>query len=284
MKEEEGGRRPFNINMTTTYLKAKHYGVGEYQKTIKSCGRFQVCTVFDRDGGVVPGDFPSNNVRFIVANSGIKVEGETLIAPSIKVFDINGNLLSDISPPESNIDARISIDYQQPYPVLQTAFVPVPGFYNFAQHYPSFALITNEEDSKITYSDTVLADLQEVNSYVDQTYPFVSDGGKLDNWEFVSVLGSGDCEDHALEKAKRLLDKGYPASAIHIEIGTLKGLDTWDSSGNLLSGGHAWLCVQLTNRNYYLDNLYSNLRSDSQIRASYNNRARQTGMYWNFTK
>lgn len=266
------------------YLKAKHYGIGEYQKTIKSCGKFQVCTVFDRDGGVVPDDFPSDNVKFIVANSGIKVNGVTLIAPSIKVFSINGTLLGNITPPLSNTDEKISVNYQQPYPVLQTAFVPVPGFYNFAQRYPSFALITNEEDSKITYSDTVLTDLQEINTYVDQTYPFVSDGGKLDNWEFVSVTGSGDCEDHALEKAKRLLAKGYPASAIHIEVGTLKGQATWDSNGNLLSGGHAWLCVQTTKRNYYLDNLYSNLRSDIQIRAAYENRARQTGMYWNFVK
>jgi len=155
----------------------------------------------------VPNDFPSANVKFIVANSGIRDGDEWLIQPSIKVFDINGNLLSDIIPPASNTDAKISIHYQQPYPVEQTPYTPIPGFYNFAQRYPNFALITNNEDSKITYSDSVLADLNEVNSYVDQTYGFVSDGGKLDNWEFVSVTGSGDCEDHALEKAKRLLEK-----------------------------------------------------------------------------
>jgi len=59
-------------------------------------------------------------------------------------------------------------------------------------------------------------------------------------------------------------------------------MEVWDAYGNLVEGGHAWICVQTSKRNYYLDNLSSSLRSDNQIRAAYRNRARQTGMFWNF--
>lgn len=270
-------------DMTLKYLKPKSYAIGAYSKTIKSCGRFQVCTVYDRDGGVVPDDFPSDNVRFIVANSGLK-SGETfLINPSIKVFDINGTLLSDIIPPSMTTDKKISINYQQPYPVLQTSVGNMPGFLAFKNRYPTFGLVTTSTTTQIDFTAQVLADLNAVNTYVNETYPWVSDGN-LDLWEFASVLGHGDCEDLTLEKAKRLLEMGYPASAIHIETGTLKGLAVWDSNHNLVSGGHAWLCVRTTTRNYYLDNRHADLRSDNQMRGEYENRAQQTGMYWNFVK
>jgi predicted transglutaminase-like cysteine proteinase len=269
--------------MTTWLYKKHHYEPGEYARTIKTVGEHLVVTLFDPGRGPIPADCPSAAAIVILANSGKKDKnGVQVVAPSIKCFDTLGNLDLNILPPlpggtEAPIDSRIGISYPQPYPSLQTATSNFPGWYRFAQVNPTFPLVTNTDDSYLTYSTALLAELAEINTLVNTTYPANPDppGVPGDWWNFISVSGSGDCEDYALEKAQRLLDLGYAASALHIETGKRKGTAVGE-------GWHAWLVVQTDQDDFCLDNLYSYPARYAVIRSAYESRSRQTGMYWNF--
>jgi len=84
---------------------------------------------------------------------------------------------------------------------------------------------------------------------------------------FKNGLVCHQCEDFALTKAHALLAKGYPASAIKIEVGKTKD-----------GTGHAWLVVQTDKGDMVLDINYKNVMPASAV--NYNNRRRQTGRNW----
>jgi predicted transglutaminase-like cysteine proteinase len=141
----------------------------------------------------------------------------------------------------------------------------ISGWENFAERYSDFALVTNTSDTDIAYSSSLMADIDNINKQVNRTCNYMKDTG--DQWNIMSDYGSGDCEDFALTKAKRLLDLGYPASALHLEIG-------YAQNGQ----GHAWLVVQTTSGDYILDvNYQSPMQSGS---VPFTDRRRQTGMEW----
>lgn len=152
------------------------------------------------------------------------------------------------------------------YTALKSA---VSGWDDFALQNPSFALVTNTSDSTIPSTDQLLADLNTVNNYVNNRNRYTLDEqqyGKLENWTIMADGGSGDCEDFALTKASRLLNMGYPASALHIEVGMYSG------------EGHAWLVVQTDNGDLALDNRYQSVMNNSA--TPYYARQRQIGMEW----
>lgn len=152
------------------------------------------------------------------------------------------------------------------YTALKSA---VSGWDDFALQNPSFALVTNTSDSTIPSTDQLLADLNTVNNYVNNRNRYTLDEqqyGKLENWTIMADGGSGDCEDYALTKASKLLDLGYPASALHIEVGMYSG------------EGHAWLVVQTDNGDLALDNRYQSVMNNSA--TPYYARQRQIGMEW----
>jgi predicted transglutaminase-like cysteine proteinase len=84
---------------------------------------------------------------------------------------------------------------------------------------------------------------------------------------FKNGLVCHQCEDFALTKAKKLLDMGYPASALHIEVGTIPGGE-----------GHAWLVVQTDQGDYALDNIFKPIMKNTLL--PYSGRKRQTGSNW----
>lgn len=146
----------------------------------------------------------------------------------------------------------------------------VPGFDDFADRYPSFPLVTNTGDTNLTMTPALMADMAAVQADVQNRFKYRTDAEQfntLENWDFMQEGGSGDCEDHCLTKAKKLLDLGYPASAIKIEVGQLPS-----------GGGHAWLVVQTDKGDYALDNNYQNVIKASSL--PYSNRRRQTGTTW----
>lgn len=152
------------------------------------------------------------------------------------------------------------------YTALKSA---VSGWDDFALQNPSFALVTNTSDSTIPSTDQLLADLNTVNNYVNNRNRYTLDEqqyGKLENWTIMADGGSGDCEDYALTKASKLLALGYPASALHIEVGMYKG------------EGHAWLVVQTDKGDFALDNRYQQVMKNAA--TPYYARQRQTGMVW----
>ena len=146
----------------------------------------------------------------------------------------------------------------------------VQGFADFAALNPDFALVTNTDDTTITNTEQLQVDLARINSDVNDRYKYKTDTelyAKLENWTIMSEGGSGDCEDFALTKAKKLLDLGYPASAMNIEVGTAPN-----------GQGHAWLVVKTNKGEFALDNNYKTIMANGA--TPYTARSRQTGLNW----
>jgi len=144
------------------------------------------------------------------------------------------------------------------------------GWTDFAAHNPDFPLVTNTESTTLPATFDLAADLDSVNKSVNDGCKYEKDDAQYKSSEYWAVMqdgGSGDCEDFALTKAKKLLDMGYPASAIHLEVGVTE-----------TGVGHAWLVVQTDIGDYVLDNRYSKVIRDTNL--PYSNRSRQTGMSW----
>jgi predicted transglutaminase-like cysteine proteinase len=150
---------------------------------------------------------------------------------------------------------------------------PYTGWVNFAAAHPTFPLVTNNANTHITMTPQLMADMNSVNVLVNHAHAHQPDSGS-DDWQIPGVGQPMDCEDATLGKADELLKLGYPASAIHIEVGNI------DSSVI----GHAWLVVQTTAGDYALD-----INSDAIIPNSafaapggeeFYGRSRQIGMRW----
>jgi len=121
----------------------------------------------------------------------------------------------------------------------------VTGWSEFAALNPTFALVTETGDTKITMTSELMDDLKTVNDEVNDRNTYKRDidtYGELEHWSLMSSGASGDCEDFALTKAQKLLGLGYPASAIKIEVG-----DVPDGRG------HCWLVVQTDKGDMVLD-------------------------------
>jgi predicted transglutaminase-like cysteine proteinase len=114
-----------------------------------------------------------------------------------------------------------------------------------------------------------MSELRQINSHVNHTIVEVSDMdqyGREDVWT-LPTSGRGDCEDFALLKRKLLLQRGWPASALLIGVGTT-------SSGE----PHAVLVVATANGEYVLDNLTSSILPPSQTGHTF--LSRQSGHGW----
>jgi len=146
----------------------------------------------------------------------------------------------------------------------------VAGWDAFAAENPEFPLVSNTGDTTIPMTDILKAAMDNVQSEINDRNKYITDTkqyGKLENWAIMEEGGSGDCEDFALTKAKKLLDMGYPASALHIEVGTIPGGE-----------GHAWLVVQTDQGDYALDNIFKPIMKNTIL--PYSGRKRQTGSNW----
>jgi len=155
---------------------------------------------------------------------------------------------------------------------------PYTGWVNFAAANPTFELVTNNTNTRITMTEQVRTDMNEVNELVNTSHTYSGDSGG-DNWRIMEAGETGDCEDFALTKAKALLDLGYPASAIHIEAAMI--------DGSLVPNiGHAWLVVQTTTGDYALDTSSNSIVRNSSLRSNigteYICRRRQIGSNWAF--
>lgn len=80
---------------------------------------------------------------------------------------------------------------------------------DFCSRNPGHPLCTNTTaGDEIALTDHQLAQLQEVNHYVNSMYGRLTDksGFRIgDSWDVMSPGGSGDCEDFALQKMQRLV-------------------------------------------------------------------------------
>ena len=147
------------------------------------------------------------------------------------------------------------------------ARVYFPAWSTLVAANPTFALITNTTETKITETTQLMADLLSVNTTVNGAHAYTPDG-LLDNWVFLGTGESGDCEDFALTKAAALLALGYPASAMRLATG---------KSG---VNGHAWLVVQTNIADYALDVGTDAVQLNSAL--TYTVQQRQTGTLWKY--
>ena len=152
----------------------------------------------------------------------------------------------------------------------------VTGWDNFATANPTFSLVTNNGNTKITRTTQVLADLNAVNYAVNHEHAYVSHPSGLPNvWKILGTGEGGNCSDFALTKAQALLELGYPASALHIETGVIN---------TTLS--HAWLVVQTTGGDYALNNASDSIIINSALKSvlgtDFYCRHRQIGSNWAF--
>ena len=100
---------------------------------------------------------------------------------------------------------------------------------------------------RIPLTQERMALLEQVNVHVNSTIQEVSDleqYGRDDVWA-LPTSGRGDCEDFALLKRKLLIERGFPAASLTIDVG-------------LTGGGepHAVLMVITADGDYVLDNLH----------------------------
>lgn len=182
----------------------------------------------------------------------------------------------DYATDKCDVGIEAQFSEEQGLPINQTGAAyeavkaSIAGWDDFAARNSSFPLVTNTESTTIPLTPQVTADLAYIQNYVNSRFNYRLDEdlyGKLEHWSIMEAGGSGDCEDFSLTKAKMLLDMGYPASAIHIEVGATPNGD-----------GHAWLVVQTDKGDYALDNLYLNPMPNGV--TPYTNRRRQTGLAW----
>jgi hypothetical protein len=114
-----------------------------------------------------------------------------------------------------------------------------------------------------------MAEIDEVNSYVNGSITEMADidhYGQQDLWSLPED-GKGDCEDFAMLKRKLLLERGFPASALTITVGTTKK-----------RLAHAWLVVSTDKGDLVLDNLSSDVRLERE--TGYTPYSRQTSDGW----
>jgi Bacterial transglutaminase-like cysteine proteinase BTLCP len=125
---------------------------------------------------------------------------------------------------------------------LATAFYSVP--------------VSAKPAARLILTPERMSELRQINSQY----------GREDVWT-LPTNGRGDCEDFALLKRKLLLQRGWPASALSISVGTT------------LSGEpHAVLIVTTASGEYVLDNLTSSILPSSQTGHTF--LSRQSGRGW----
>lgn len=155
----------------------------------------------------------------------------------------------------------------------ETIEVIVSGFGGWAQFcrdYPNHPLATNTTSINLPATAQLMTDLSAINREVNSAYNYKKDTetyGQLEHWDFMSYGGSGDCEDFALTKAQKLLDKGYPASGMHIETGITAG-----------GIGHAWLVVHTDHGYYGLDINFNNVMDNELL--PYSDRKKNVASDW----
>jgi predicted transglutaminase-like cysteine proteinase len=158
-------------------------------------------------------------------------------------------------------------DHVSPFMRVFGLTQPPYGFVNFCERVPRECAQGPQEDQRLLASPQRLAQLDEVNRAVNRQIEPVTDldlYGVTDYWTIPTARG--DCEDYVLLKRKRLMELGWPASALLITV-------VRDERGE----GHAVLMVRTQQGDFVLDNktdeikLWHRTRYQFVMRQSYLN-------------
>ena len=120
-----------------------------------------------------------------------------------------------------------------------------PGWVQFCSDRPAECAADKAVSRNVELTPTAMRELEEINRLVNGAIKPMTDlkhHGVLENWSYAED-GYGDCEDYALVKRKKLIERGWPRSALLMTVvRDRKGL------------GHAVLTVRTDKGDFVLDN------------------------------
>lgn len=154
-------------------------------------------------------------------------------------------------PPLSYETAITASNAGQPMQVMGID-LPPRGFIDFCSRTPASCDEFHVASPPPTLTKERWTDLAEVNQSVNRSYSFRSDRsvyGKSEYWTYLQGT-AGDCEDFALEKQRRLIEKGWPAESLLITVAVVPG-----------RGHHAVLVATTEAGDYVLDVLDNSVRA-----------------------
>jgi predicted transglutaminase-like cysteine proteinase len=158
-------------------------------------------------------------------------------------------------------------DYASPFMRVFGLTQPPYGFVNFCERMPRECAQGSQEDQRFFASPARLAELDAVNRSVNHEIEPVTDLELYTMTDYWTIpTARGDCEDYVLLKRKRLMELGWPASALLITV-------VRDERGE----GHAVLTARTMQGDFVLDNktdeikVWHRTRYDFVMRQSYLN-------------
>lgn len=136
--------------------------------------------------------------------------------------------------------AHAEVPYME---VLGATSAPI-GYVQLCQRDPSFCVPRNEAPAVVQLTEPSWRDLLAINTYVNQAVVPMTDEdlyGVPEVWTM--PVDYGDCEDYVIMKRSKLLERGWPVSALLITV-------VREQSGS----GHAVLTVRTDRGDFVLDN------------------------------
>jgi predicted transglutaminase-like cysteine proteinase len=141
-------------------------------------------------------------------------------------------------------------DRVSPYMRVFGVTQPPYGFVEFCQRMPEECAQGPQEDQRFSATPERLSELDSVNLAVNREITPATDWDVYGQTEYWTIpVTKGDCEDFALLKRKRLMARGWPASAVLLTV-------VRDEKGE----GHAVLTVRTMQGDFILDNKIDEVR------------------------
>src|ERR1700730_2289573 len=135
-------------------------------------------------------------------------------------------------------------DLGSPYMRVVRVTQPPYGFVQFCERVPEECRQGPQEEQRFSATPERLSELDALNRTVNREIAPATDMeiyGVAEYWTIPTTRG--DCEDYALLKRKRLMERGWPASALLMTV-------VRDDKGE----GHALLTARTVQGDFVLDN------------------------------
>lgn len=126
------------------------------------------------------------------------------------------------------------------------------GWVDFCQRHPEECQDNDQLAQDINLTSQALRKISQINLQVNKSIDPITDQdqwGVIDQWDYPSQ-GRGDCEDYALLKRQKLIEAGFPKSALLLTV-------VKEQNGD----GHSVLTLKTDRGDYILDNLNNQVKS-----------------------
>lgn len=139
---------------------------------------------------------------------------------------------------------------QQPFMRVYGIAQPPYGYVQFCERAPEECRNGPAQEQRFQATPERMAELDRINRQINKEIEPATDYeiyGQTEYWTIPTTRG--DCEDYALLKRKRLIARGWPASALLLTV-------VRDEKGE----GHAVLTARTTQGDFILDNKVNELK------------------------